>query len=103
MAHPYAQHKEHHAGKARVHKMHGHFNHGGKVEREEEKKERRHEHKADGGKVKTDMKATGGAAKPRLDKFARGGKTKHGGKAAHHHTKINIMVAPKGGDSGGGL
>lgn len=30
--------------------------------------------------------------------YARGGKVKHGGKG--HHTKINIVVAPKGGADG---
>ncbi len=98
MAHPYAKHKEMHPGKARVHKIYAHKKHGGHVEGSayeeahesaaEAKKERRHEHKA-----------TGGPAKPRLDKYARGGKTKGGHKG--HHTKINIMVAPKGGDGAG--
>ena len=50
---------------------------------------------AAGGEVKAVGKASGG----RLDKFARGGRTKKGGKG--NHTKINIMVAPKGGADAG--
>lgn len=53
---------------------------------------------AAGGEVKAVGKASGG----RLDKLARGGRTKKGGKG--NHTHINIMVAPKGGaDAGAGL
>src|SRR5882724_3187254 len=46
---------------------------------------------AAGGEVKAVGKASGG----RLDKLARGGRTKKGGKG--NHTKINIIMAPKGG------
>jgi len=52
---------------------------------------------AAGGEVKAVGKASGG----RLDKLARGGRTKKGGKG--NHTKINIMVAPKGGIPDAGL
>jgi len=45
---------------------------------------------AAGGEVKAVGKASGG----RLDKLARGGRTKKGGKG--NHTKINIIMAPKG-------
>lgn len=50
---------------------------------------------AAGGEVKAVGKASGG----RLDKLARGGRTKKGGKG--NHTKINIIVAPKGGGDAG--
>src|SRR6266700_3420241 len=49
---------------------------------------------AAGGEIKAVGKASGG----RLDKLARGGRTKKGGKG--NHTKINIIMAPKGADAG---
>ncbi len=52
---------------------------------------------ATGGEVKVEGKASGG----RLDKFARGGRSKKSGKG--NHTHINIMVAPKGGADAGAL
>lgn len=96
MAHPYKEHKEKHPGKARVSKMFGKFKDGGGVEAAAAPAP-----KKTGGPVKADMKAHGGPAKARMDKYARGGKVKHGSKG--HHTKINIVVAPKaGGDAGAG-
>ena len=97
MAHPYQQHREVHPGRGRVKKIHGHFKRGGGIEEspaheaKESAAEERKEHKAD-------HKAAGGPAKPRMDKYARGGKVKHG---KGHHTKINIVVAPKAGDGAG--
>ncbi len=87
MAHPYSHIREKNPGKKRAHEMSKHFKRGGKVHGDEA------EDKAMIKKMvkKEDLKAEGGAVKPRLDKMARGGKAKH-------HTHINIMVAPKGGD-----
>ena len=87
MAHPYSHIREKNPGKKRAHEMSKHFKRGGKVHSDEAE---------DRAIVKSmvkkeDLKAEGGAVKPRLDKMARGGKAKH-------HTHINIMVAPKGGD-----
>jgi hypothetical protein len=96
MAHPYSQHREVHHGRKRAHEMAKHFKRGGKVHSDEKEdkaliaKEIKKHH--------SEHKASGGAVKPRLDKLARGGVAKKGGKA--HHTHINIMVAPKGGDAG---
>lgn len=92
MAHPYNHVREKKPGQKRAHEMSKHFKSGGAVKL------------ATGGAVKlktggathTDMKAEGGAVSGRLDKRARGGGTKKHGKG--HHTHINIMVAPKGGD-----
>ena len=60
-----------------------------------------HDKQLHGGKH-TDLKNLGSSSKGRMDKYARGGKvgkSKGGGKG--HHTKINIVVAPKaGGDAG---
>jgi len=97
MAHPYKEHKEMHPGQRRAKEMSKHFKRGGKVHSDEaedkaliKKELKKHdaEHKAEGGSVT-----------PRLDKRARGGGVKKHGKG--HHTHINIMVAPKGGDAGG--
>jgi hypothetical protein len=94
MTHPYSQHKEVKPGHKRAKEMVRHFKSGGAVKR------------ATGGatalkrgghakheEVKAEGKASGG----RLDKYARGGATKKHGKG--HHTHINIVVAPKGGDA----
>lgn len=93
MAHPYNHLKEKKPGSKRAHEMSKHYKTGGAVKL------------ATGGAVKLktggaaegDMKADGGAVSGRLDKRARGGGTKKHGKG--HHTHINIMVAPKGGDA----
>lgn len=63
---------------------------------------------ATGGSVKApaptashaDLKAAGGKAAGRLDKLARGGKAR--GKKGGHHTHVNIMVPPNGGDPNAG-
>jgi hypothetical protein len=94
MAHPYHHLKEVHAGQKRAKEMSKHFKTGGAVKLATggaaTSKPSKH---AGGGEVKATGKASGG----RLDKFARGGAAKKHGKG--HHTHINIMVAPKGGDT----
>jgi hypothetical protein len=97
MAHPYQSHREVHAGQKRAKEMAKHYKRGGKVHGDEAEdktliKKMLKEHD------KAEHKATGGAAVSRLDKRARGGGVKKGSKG--HHTHINIMVAPKGGDAG---
>ena len=94
MAHPYKEHTgKHPHHKHRVKKLFGHFKSGGAVHSDaaEDKKLIKSELK------KHDMKAQGHKGHARLDKHARGGKVKHG---KGHHTKINIIVAPKGGGDG---
>jgi hypothetical protein len=93
MAHPYSQHKEVHAGKKRAHEMSKSYKRGGSVKaNDHDADDKPHaKHKAEGGEIKAEGKASGG----RLDKFARGGAAKKHGKG---HTHINIVVAPKGGD-----
>lgn len=93
MSHPYAQHKEVKAGSRRAKEMAKGFKSGGAVQLATGgatplKRGGKAKHK----EVKVEGKASGG----RLDKFARGGAAKKSGKG--HHTHINIMVAPKGGD-----
>lgn len=90
MAHPYDHKREVKPGKKRAGEFAKHFKTGGAV------KATGGEVKAlkTGGSAKVETKAAGGSVKPRLDKFARGGAAKKKG----HHTHINIMVAPKGGD-----
>lgn len=96
MAHPYAAHREVHAGRKRAHKMASHFKKGGAVH-SDAKEDRKlfgkmiKEHEAT---EKPEGKKSGG----RLDKYARGGKTK--GKHGNH---VNIaIVNPKGGADAAG-
>lgn len=98
MAHSHAAHREHKASKARVKHILGHKGGGaahpdeaadrklfGKMIKEHEAKETKMEGHKSGG---------------RLDKYARGGATKHKGK---HHTQVNVIVAPhRGSPSPGG-
>ena len=93
MAHPYSAHKEKHAGRERAHEMVKRHKKGGKVGHPDEAQDKKlikkmlsEDHK--------EHKAPGKKGEKRLDKFARGGKTKKG-----HHTHINLVVAPKGGDA----
>src|SRR6266852_9416651 len=94
MAHQYDHLREKNPGKKRAKEL-GHFKRGGKVHESAKtitkmsKKELMAHERAE---IKAEGKASGG----RLDKYARGGGTKKHGKG--HHTHINIMVAPKGGD-----
>jgi len=90
MAHSHAHLREMHPGRKRAHEMSKHFKRGGKVHDDEAadkklfgKMIKQHE--------KEESKVEGKKSGGRLDKYARGGKTKGG-----HHTKINIVVAPKG-------
>ena len=99
MAHPYNSHREMKPGQKRAHEMIKHRADGGAV-----KLATGGSVKAlkTGGSVKPEAKAAGGSVAPRLDKRERGGTIKlaRGGKAKKgHHTHINIMVAPKGGDA----
>jgi hypothetical protein len=96
MTHPFESHKEVHHGRKRAKEMSKTFQTGGAVKLATGGAVSKLK---SGGPAKAEHKATGGATKPRLDKFARGGGTKKGGKA--HHTHINIMVAPKGGGDAG--
>lgn len=96
MAHPYEGHREVHAGQKRAKEMAKRHAQGGAVKLATGGAVSKLK---SGGPAKADHKATGGATKPRLDKLARGGAAKKGGKA--HHTHINIMVAPKGGGDAG--
>lgn len=103
MAHPYSKHK--HADKDRVKHILHKYAKGGAVHSDEaedaamiKKAIGDHDRQLHGGKH-TDLKNIGPKSKSRMDKYARGGKVKHGG--GKHHTKINIVVAPKGGDAGG--
>lgn len=96
MAHPYSQHKEVHKGQRRAKEMARHFKQGGAVKLATGGSTgsfKRGGHAKKEEEVKVEGKASGG----RLDKYARGGGTKKHGKG--HHTHINIMVAPKGGDA----
>ncbi len=95
MAHPYAKHGHAYPhAKERVRKLYEGAIHkyakGGAVhgDEAEDRKLIKSELK------KHDMKTHGSKGKERLDKHARGGKVKHG---KGHHTKINIVVAPKAG------
>lgn len=97
MAHPYDQYKEVHAGRRVAKERSKHFKRGGAVHSDvaEDKKLIKQElkkHEAE------EMKSEGKKGKARLDKRARGGGVKHGGKKGHK-THINIVVAPKGGDA----
>lgn len=71
---------------------------GGTVEKKVKKGVHEHEHHMHKGKKETKIKlktggcVEGGEAKPRLDKYARGGGTK-----GKHSTKVNVIVAPQGG------
>lgn len=98
MSHPYRQHKN--AEKTRVSHIMGKAK-GGAVHSDEaedaamiRKAMGDHDKQQHGGKH-TDLKNLGSGGKSRMDKYARGGKVKHGG--GKHHTKINIVVAPKAG------
>ena len=93
MAHPYAAHREHKAGKARAHHISG-LKSGGRAKHSDAAEDRKmikhavHAHEAH---------MHGGKAKTRLDKFARGGKTKD-----KHHTQVNVaVVAPHHKSPGG--
>ncbi len=92
MAHPYQQHRGKHHSRARVHKVFG-----GSVGKKPPQHDDEAADKALFKKLihQHELKTHGSKSKPRMDKYARGGKVKHGGKG--HHTKINIVVAPKGG------
>lgn len=85
MAHPYANLRELHRGQKRAHQMAKHFKRGGKVhsDEKEDKKLISKMLKEHEGSEEPEGKASGG----RLDKYARGGKTK--GKHGNH---VNIAI-----------
>ena len=90
MSHPYQQYREKHPGQKKAHARVKGYKAGGAVHSDEK------EDKALIRKMvkSKDLKADGGPAGGRLDKYARGGKAKgKGGKKGG--TKINILVAPK--------
>lgn len=89
MAHPYARFNEKDAGKARAKHLTKAYAKGGKVHSdvaEDRKLFKKMMAEHERGEMKVEGKASGG----RLDKFARGGKTKSG------KTNINIVIAPQG-------
>ena len=93
--HPYDKHREHGKSHKRVHTMHKHLARGGHSDEAADQAMisaamRTHENKMHKGKH-TDLKVHGKKHGGRLDKFARGGRTKSKG------THINIVnVAPHG-------
>jgi hypothetical protein len=92
MAHPYQQYREKHPGQKRAKERVRGFASGGSVSKDASiGKKALALHSAEHKELKAEGKKDGG----RLDKYARGGKTK--GKKGGH-TKINIMVAPKLGN-----
>lgn len=88
MAHPYAGHKEVHAGRKRAGSM-AKFKKGGAVHSDEAEDKKLIKKMVKKDDLKVEGRSTGG----RLDKYARGGRTKKGGGKTH----INILVAPQGG------
>lgn len=113
--HSHHAHRAHKASKHRVkHIMHG-YKRGGSVKHEDlaedvsliKKAVHKHDTQLHGKGKHTDLSSLGHARGGRLDKYARGGKTK-----GKHHTQVNIaVVSPHGGSpapggpppGGGGL
>ena len=87
MAHPHHEHKDHKVQKRRVAHITKHYAHGGAV----------HEDEAEDKKLikrtvkKKALKMEGGKPKHRMDRRARGGRTKSKGKG----TNVNVIVAPQ--------
>lgn len=94
MAHSHAHLREMHPGRKRAHAMSKHFKRGGKVH-SDEAEDRKLFSKMLKQHEKEEMPVEGKKSGGRLDKYARGGRAKSKSKGGHH-TKINIMVAPKG-------
>lgn len=89
MAHPFRKFNESDAGKARAKHLTKAYAKGGKVHSdaaEDRKLIKKMMAEHERGEMKVEGRASGG----RLDKFARGGKTKSG------KTNINIVIAPQG-------
>ena len=93
MVHPFAKYSEKHPGQRRAHERVKGYKSGGKVHSDEAEDKKLIKKMVKADDLKPEGKASGG----RLDKYARGGRTKHG----KSNTHINIVVAPKGGDSAG--
>lgn len=92
--HPYDHLREVHPGRKRAHEMSKHFKRGGAAKHDDEAEDKKLIKAELKKHVKhTDLKASGGKAHNR---YARGGAAKKKG-----HTHINILVAPKGGNSVG--
>lgn len=93
--HPYAKHSESAAGKARAKHLTKSYKKGGHVhsdEPEDRKLFKKMFKEEEKGESKVEGKASGG----RLDKFARGGKTKK----PKGETNVNIVIAaPRKGDA----
>lgn len=90
MTHPYESHKNTHHDRAK--KMTAGYAHGGHIGHKAETKPKAGHHaKKMPGEHKHEMH--GGEAKPRADKFARGGRSKN----AKTHVSVNVM--PQGGPS----
>lgn len=97
--HSHHAHRAHKVSKSRVkHIMHGHKR-GGGVHHDDEAADRKLFNKLIKEHHAKEHKVEGHASGGRLDKYARGGKTK-GGKGKHH-TQVNIaVVSPHGGVGG---
>lgn len=85
MAHPYSEHRQHKVERERAHHMTRGYASGGAVHSDA---------KADAALIrhtvkKSALKADGGAVNPRMDRRARGGRTK-----AKKGTNVNVIVAP---------
>lgn len=93
MSHPYAGLREVHAGRKRANAVSKHFKKGGAVHADEAQ-DKKLIKKMMGDEEKKELKVEGRASGGRLDRYARGGRTKHKAK-----TNINIIVAPHGGNS----
>ena len=80
MAHPMNEHRQHHVEKRRAHHMIKGYASGGAVETNDKKSVEKSVRKGE-------MRAEGKLPKHRMDKRARGGRTKHGGK-----TVVNVIA-----------
>lgn len=94
MAHPHESHRASKVSKSRVsHIMKG-YKRGGSVKRDGGADDMPLKKKSGGAAEHSDLKSLGKKSGGRLDKYARGGKTKHG----KHGTQVNIaVVQPHGG------
>jgi hypothetical protein len=92
MAHPFQKHNEEDSGKGRAKHLTKEYRRGGRTKHSDEAEDRKLFGKLIKAHDKGEHKAPGKASGGRLDKYARGGRTKDKG----HHTKINIVVAPRG-------
>lgn len=95
MAHPYQQYREKHPGQKKAKERVSRRASGGATSADASIGRKAISlHAAEHKELKAEGKKSGG----RLDKYARGGKTKGKGGKKGNNTKINIMVAPKVGN-----